>query len=74
MHESIVPKIYREETLDEKLVVEDGEAFEVTRLLAQKEGLCRYVEWRSHGRRFARGRQHESWNIVVIFLTAAIGI
>jgi len=39
MHESIVPKIYREENLDEKIVIEDGEAFEVTRLLAQKEGV-----------------------------------
>ncbi len=39
MHESIVPKIYREEFLDEKIVIEDGEAFERTRLLAQKEGV-----------------------------------
>jgi cysteine synthase B len=39
MHESIVPKIYREENLDDKIVIEDGEAFERTRLLAQKEGV-----------------------------------
>jgi S-sulfo-L-cysteine synthase (O-acetyl-L-serine-dependent) len=39
MHESIVPKIYREENLDRKIVIEDGEAFERTRLLAQKEGV-----------------------------------
>lgn len=39
MNESIVPKIYRPETFDEKIVVEDGEAFETTRLLATKEGL-----------------------------------
>jgi S-sulfo-L-cysteine synthase (O-acetyl-L-serine-dependent) len=39
MHESIVPKIYREGDLDEKIVIEDGEAFERTRLLAQKEGV-----------------------------------
>jgi S-sulfo-L-cysteine synthase (O-acetyl-L-serine-dependent) len=39
MHESIVPKIYKEERLDEKLVVEDGEAFEMTRRLAQQEGV-----------------------------------
>lgn len=39
MHESIVPKIYHAEKLDDKLVVEDGEAFEVTRLLAQREGI-----------------------------------
>jgi cysteine synthase B len=39
MHEAIVPKIYREENLTEKITIEDGEAFEVTRLLAQKEGV-----------------------------------
>ncbi len=39
MTESIVPKIYYPKILDEKLVVEDGEAFETARLLALKEGL-----------------------------------
>ena len=39
MHESIVPKLYDPERLDEKLVVEDGEAFEMTRILAQREGI-----------------------------------
>lgn len=39
MNESIVPRIYNPEALDEKITVEDGEAFEVTRLLATKEGL-----------------------------------
>jgi cysteine synthase B len=39
MHESIVPKIYDAEKLDEKLVVEDGEAFEMARILAQREGI-----------------------------------
>jgi cysteine synthase B len=39
MRESIVPKIYDPEKLDDKLVVEDGEAFEMTRLLAQREGI-----------------------------------
>jgi len=39
MKESIVPKIYNPKELDEKVVVEDGEAFEMTRLLATKEGL-----------------------------------
>jgi S-sulfo-L-cysteine synthase (O-acetyl-L-serine-dependent) len=39
MHESIVPKIYNPDELDEKIVVEDGEAFEMTRLLAQEEGV-----------------------------------
>jgi cysteine synthase B len=39
MHESIVPKIYHPEELDEKLVVADGEAFETTRMLAQQEGI-----------------------------------
>lgn len=39
MTESIVPKIYNPEELDEKLIVEDGEAFELTRLLVRTEGL-----------------------------------
>ena len=39
MTESIVPAIYRPERLDEKITVEDGEAFETTRLLATREGL-----------------------------------
>jgi cysteine synthase B len=39
MSESIVPKIYRPNMFDEKIVVEDDEAFEATRLLAVKEGL-----------------------------------
>jgi cysteine synthase B len=37
--ESMVPKIYRPEILDDKIVVGDGEAFEVTKLLAQREGI-----------------------------------
>jgi cysteine synthase B len=39
MKESIVPKIYNPEMLDEKITIEDGEAFETTRLLAAKEGI-----------------------------------
>lgn len=39
MNESIVPKIYHPEALDEKTTVEDDEAFETARLLAAKEGL-----------------------------------
>jgi len=39
MTESIVPKIYDPAQLDEKILVEDGEAFETTRLLAKVEGL-----------------------------------
>jgi cysteine synthase B len=39
MTEAIKPKIYDESLLDEKLVIEDGEAFETTRLLARREGL-----------------------------------
>jgi len=39
MTESIVPKIYNPEIFDEKVVVEDGEAFEIARVLATKEGL-----------------------------------
>ncbi len=39
MEESIVPKIYDQKILDEKLIIEDEEAFETTRLLATKEGI-----------------------------------
>jgi cysteine synthase B len=39
MNESIVPKIYHPDALGEKVLVEDEEAFEITRILATKEGL-----------------------------------
>jgi len=39
MTESMVPGIYEPGDLDEKLTVSDGEAFETTKLLAQREGL-----------------------------------
>lgn len=39
MKEAIVPPIYREENLDEKLIVDDDPAFETTRRLAVEEGL-----------------------------------
>jgi cysteine synthase B len=39
MTESMVPGIYEPDRLDRKEMVEDGEAFETTRLLATKEGL-----------------------------------
>ena len=39
MKESIVPPIYNENMLDEKITIEDGEAFETTRLLAMREGI-----------------------------------
>ncbi len=37
--ESVVPGIYNPEAFDEKITVEDGEAFETTRRLAVREGL-----------------------------------
>jgi cysteine synthase B len=39
MKEAIVPEIYDPAELDEKIVVEDDEAFEMTRRLAMKEGI-----------------------------------
>jgi cysteine synthase B len=39
MRESIVPKIYDPEVLDEKITIDDGHAFETTRALAAKEGI-----------------------------------
>ncbi len=39
MKEAIIPEIYNPKMMDEKITVEDGEAFETTRLLATKEGI-----------------------------------
>ncbi len=39
MTEAIVPRIYDPQSLDDKITVGDGEAFETTRLLAAKEGI-----------------------------------
>lgn len=39
MEEAIVPEIYHPELLDEKITVEDEEAFETARLLATREGI-----------------------------------
>jgi cysteine synthase B len=39
MQEAIVPGIYRETDLDEKIIVEDDLAFDMTRQLATKEGV-----------------------------------
>ncbi|MDD4168763.1 MAG: cysteine synthase family protein [Desulfotomaculaceae bacterium] len=39
MEEAIVPKLYRPELLDEKITIEDNEAFETARMLATKEGI-----------------------------------
>jgi cysteine synthase B len=39
MKESVVPGIYDEDAFDEKITIEDGDAFETARLLAVREGL-----------------------------------
>lgn len=39
MTEAIVPPIYNPAALDEKITIEDEEAFETARLLAAREGL-----------------------------------
>lgn len=39
MQESVVPGIYNPAAFDEKITIEDGEAFETARLLAVREGL-----------------------------------
>jgi cysteine synthase B len=39
MEEALVPRIYHPELLDEKITIKDVEAFEMTRLLATKEGI-----------------------------------
>ena len=62
MKEAIVPGIYREEELNEKIVVEDEDAFEMSRRLAAEEGIfagmssgaavagaCRIAGWMTGG-------------------------
>ena len=39
LHESIVPRIFREEALDDEINISDEEAFEATRMLATREGV-----------------------------------
>ena len=39
MREAMIPSIYDPEMLDEKITIEDGEAFETTRRLATEEGI-----------------------------------
>jgi cysteine synthase B len=39
LHESIVPRIFKLSALDDELTVTDDEAFDITRLLATREGL-----------------------------------
>ncbi len=39
IREAVIPKIYREENLSEKIVIKEGEALEMTHLMAQKEGV-----------------------------------
>lgn len=39
MQESIVPAIYNESAFDEKITIEDGDAFETARMLAVHEGI-----------------------------------
>jgi len=39
MKESIIPKIYNPEILDEKIIIDNERAFEIARLLARKEGI-----------------------------------
>jgi len=39
MKEAIIPEIYDPKMMDEKITVDDGEAFETTRLLAGEEGI-----------------------------------
>jgi cysteine synthase B len=39
LHESIVPRIFREDALDDEFNISDEDAFETTRLLATREGV-----------------------------------
>ena len=58
MTEAIVPGIYEPDLLDDKITVDDEEAFETTRLLAAREGdLRRHVQRSGRGGRPARRPQ-----------------
>ena len=61
MTEAIVPKIYNPAALDEKITIQDEEAFETSRLLASKEGLfVGYVQRGSGGRGFENSQEYET--------------
>jgi cysteine synthase B len=67
MIESIVPGIYDPRGFDEKVIIEDDEAFETTRLLATREGL--FVGMSSGAAVVAAltvARQMDKGNVVVI--------
>jgi cysteine synthase B len=67
MIESIVPGIYDPRGFDEKVIIEDDEAFETTRLLATREGL--FVGMSSGAAVAAAltvARQMDKGNVVVI--------
>jgi len=68
MNESIVPKIYHPEELDENIVAEDDEAFEMSRMIATEEGI--FVGMSSGAALVGAlriAKNMNSGNIVVIF-------
>lgn len=67
MKEAIVPQIYNQEMLDEKIVVENEEAYNTARMLARKEGL--FVGMSSGAAMWAalqKSKRMKSGKIVVI--------
>ncbi len=68
MGESIVPKIYRPETLDQKVSVGDEEAFEITRLLVQKEGLFVGMSSGAAVAGAMRVAEDMKWGVIVVIL------
>jgi hypothetical protein len=60
MKESMVPRIYNPQALDEKITIGDGEAFEITRLLAAKEGI--FVGMSSGSRRPEGSGKNTLWH------------
>ena len=59
MTESMVPGIYRPEELDLKEMVEDGEAFETTKLLATRRKASSWARRRGGGGRGPAHRQED---------------
>lgn len=67
MKEAIVPAIYHEDQLQQKLVIDDEAAFETARLLAAKEGIfCGMSGGAAMAGAFTLAKQLSSGTIVVI--------
>jgi cysteine synthase B len=68
MKEAIVPEIYNPKMMDDKITVDDGEAFETTRLLAAREGIFVGMSSGAAVAGALRLARHMSSGIIVVIL------